>query len=266
MQIINFGPIELYQVVQGVSPYFRYSSLTDNPNTLGSIFIFTIPMTIYAIYSKYLSTSKGIIFMTLQLISLYMTRSRTSIITIVLLFIFYYIFFSERNKTLKKISMIIVPIISLFFILRFKTSLLLALRLSSLDTSGRIDAWKIGLSYIINRPLIGVGFGVSQEELLEPLGYNITFHNIYITLLTEIGIVGFIIILYIWINTIIKGLIYINKLENCEKLRMSLIISVLILFVLLAHQFFEVQILRYGIHTFYWIYLLGYINNEYIKS
>jgi hypothetical protein len=66
--------------------------------------------------------------------------------------------------------------------------------------SGRTVAWKIGLQYLVERPLRGFGFG--NEELLMPsrgivegqmVFFGFYFHNSYLGLALQVGLIGFVL-------------------------------------------------------------------------
>ena len=74
---------------------------------------------------------------------------------------------------------------------------------------GRIEIWKRGLSYAVDHPATGVGFGnfpVAEGSTLENLGYGVkwsTAHNAYVLVLAELGLPGLLVFLAI-IGSIVK--------------------------------------------------------------
>lgn len=70
------------------------------------------------------------------------------------------------------------------------------------NLTGRVDIWKAGLQIFQKHPLLGVGGGAFPTAV-EPFhikqaqvyGYKIVAHNTYLSVLTELGVIGFVVFL-----------------------------------------------------------------------
>jgi O-antigen ligase len=65
--------------------------------------------------------------------------------------------------------------------------------ISAGDLGGRVELWRQSLSYWIDHPIIGIGSGAIKS----PLILNTVAHNTFISVLTELGMIGLLIFLCI---------------------------------------------------------------------
>ncbi len=114
----------------------------------------------------------------------------------------------------------------------------------------------------VNSPLGGVGFGISYETVLEDAGLTIGAHNLFLGLLSELGIIGFLLFMMLWLLGFLGSYRAIKNIKKSrehtrydEVIIANYIISLLM--GLLIHQCFEFGLLRYGFFTLYWTYLVS---------
>lgn len=102
--------------------------------------------------------------------------------------------------------------------------------------SGREIAWSALISQIKETPFLGVGYRISTEAILRENSINISHsHNLFLTIVSEIGIIGFLLFSFLYIFPSIKFIL--NK--NTEKISNLQLISNSILLAILINQFFE---------------------------
>jgi len=103
------------------------------------------------------------------------------------------------------------------------------------NLSGREIAWIALINQIIETPYLGIGYRISTEAILEENLIGISnSHNLYLSILSEVGLIGFLFFLYIYTSPILFFII--NKVDSKDSLKNILIC---ILISLLINQFFE---------------------------
>lgn len=256
VQTLSLGPVSLSQNVFGTPPFLRISSLTGNPNSLAMWLLLSLPLTLYLIHIRKIGFVSGKILLVLQLFALILTFSRAGIgSTLLALAAYYYwsaIRFAKKLQRFLFVILIIVTVIGCILMFGFEQ---FDSQRFSVNLNERNAAWVLLTNAFIERPLFGVGFGVSYETVLEPFGLEISSHNVHLQTLAEIGVFGYLLVLILWLFPLRKSLIGLRNVSVKEQ-RLALVVSASMLVSLFAHQFFEGSLLRYGFYTLFWAYLL----------
>ncbi|MGG1557881.1 O-antigen ligase family protein [Geobacillus thermoleovorans] len=268
IEVITLGPISISQQLLGIPPFFRITSLTDNPNTLAMWMAFSLTLCVFLYYVGKLSFKLFFFNFILQLSALLLTISRAGIATAIISLLLIYLM-TKRRKIIYIIFILLVSIILISIIMSNKNLLILSnysqLRLST-DLNSRQDAWMPLVEYISNNPFLGTGFGVSFEAILQKKGLEIAAHNVYLIIFSETGLLGGSIFLLFWIYSIIISL-FLYKNSRSFRLSKEEHFSVLVCFAflvaLLFHQFFEGKIMRLDFMHFIWIYLISHVSSLY---
>lgn len=260
LQKINIGPFKLSQAVYGYPPLLRISSLTGNPNSLASWLLISIILTLYLIDSHQIKRIYGKIFLYIQFLSLILTFSRTGIISTLFAFILYLLLSTPciTKKILYIIIFIVLVGVFLYFVLPVLSNFD-PMRFS-FDLNEREQAWSLLLSAIRNKLLYGVGFGISYEAILEPNGIGIAAHSMHLQTISEIGLLGYVLVIIIWFFGVRNGL---NKIKEKKEKRTAIAAVISLLIAIFLHQIFESKILRYDFYTMIWAYLCFLINHPY---
>jgi O-antigen ligase len=257
VSILNVGPLEISQRMFVSSPFYRISSLLGNPNTLASWLLVTLTMAIYLISKGSHQFMWGLMAL-IQVIAILITSSRAGIAaTIISLILFKYLSTRDGHLQVRKLfpfSLFVAFLTMVYALFSFD---LHQIRILSADLNLRELAWEPLWESILNNPLLGVGFGVSYEAILEPTGLDFSAHNVYLAILSEMGLPFFLIFMLIWLIPIWQG----RKLLRFAPapVRLILATSLAILIAMISHEIFELNILRYGFHTILWTYLLTLI-------
>ena len=175
------------------------------------------------------------------LIALFMGGKRAHLIFMIIAFLVTYIFSKGNKKLIVRmlkavllifmlvlfaiLSMIIIdkdegPFINL--LTKFNDTIESFLAGEDI-TSGRIHLYDYALQYFLDNPFIGIGWREFKEVSVGVINMNKGSHphNIYIQLLTELGIPGFILFIiptiYILVITFKLLLNYNNTFEGCMK-------------------------------------------------
>lgn len=132
-------------------------------------------------------------------------------------------------KIIKKIFYIIILIIFITRIIDFSPIMDKFINLTSEGdiTNGRVEYWKLTYINFTESPLLGNGI----NSIVKIIG-DLT-HNIYIQLLSDVGIIGFCLFIGIFINNIISSINLFNRLiVKEEKTHILISIYIQIIFLL----------------------------------
>lgn len=245
---LDIGPISIFQRLAGAeTDALGVSSLFFNPNNFAGFLLIGLTSSLIILNQKNIDRKKIMLTIILIYIGIEMTKSRSSMILSILLpFIF------KFNK--KKYS--IKHLLVMNFGMIFSTLLLVTFmdKLLSIDLTGRDVIWLNLLQSIKINPIFGIGFGLSYETILKPLGLKGT-HNAYLLVLSEVGLIGFL--LFLTLNVVaIKNLF---KLTGLVPKNGNLVSGALtLIFMILIYELFEGGVLGFsGLH-FFWVYIITF--------
>ena len=194
-----------------------------NPNTLsqGLLLAYLIIYTIAVSARKWLL----LIFIALPIMPMLMIGSRTAFVTMVAISVLVLLFDSKLSKKLKT-AIILLAILGIPTILNQANQINDRLDMESIvedDGSGRFDTWKLLMDNVVpNNPIMGVGYG---RVNLERIGYTVDADNMYVDALSQIGIVGLVLLMLMLI-------FYLKPLWGRQDKNSRIAIS-LLLFVLI---------------------------------
>ena len=237
------------------SVFMRSIGSFPDPNTFGFYLAFVIPLALL-VKEKYFKIIGGML-----ILALLFTFSRGAyigaIISLIIL-LFLNLKFKIKNEKLRiKFFKFKVPII-LFFV--FCSFLLIISPIgtrffSSFDfqdkgVSERLEIWSQAVNVIKKNPVLGVGIGnyVERVDLFsEQRGYRspIHAHNIYLQITAELGIIGLILYLTIFIFALKKlyCLFFILKEKTILKYKKGWFFAVFLSLIWFsAHGFFDIPI------------------------
>ena len=260
IQIMNIGSFKIGQTIHVMPPFIRISSLTGNPNSLASWLMITINLTLAQRLARRISQLNFIILGGLQAVALFLTASRTGIGATVIIAVLLYWLSARKNS---KILFMIAVLVMLYIANHLTQVIFVYLEpLLERGLSGRSLAWSLAWDNFSRRPLIGYGIGTSTMYISETIDI-LGAHNLFLTLLFEIGIFGFILVLAIWLLGLF-GSCYIKKGLRCnfnmDNDNNIVVVSNTIFAVLVGlvfHEFFETCIFANLFFSIYWIYIIG---------
>ena len=246
------------QKIHGIE-VLRFSSFFVNPNTFGLWLMLSIVNTLFLIRVSGNYRLVLILSLCVQAFSLLQSGSRAALVS-TLLALFFLWAYGVRGSGL---------IVSRRFLFWLSLSVLLLLfpivisyfssfRGGGEGLSGREVAWVVLLKSIVDRPLLGEGFGLSLEAVLAPAGLEIGAHNMYLSMASEIGLIGFLFFLFFWFFGPVRMFFELNKL--IEKDRRLMVVAALALFIgLSVNQLFENSLMRFTFVTFVGVYYLAFL-------
>ncbi|MBW7643020.1 O-antigen ligase family protein [Geobacillus thermoleovorans] len=266
---LTFGPFSIYQELYGIPPFLRITSITNNPNTLALWLVFSITFCVLLYRIGKFSFKAFVFHFVLQMTCLFLTISRGGILsTLISLFLIYVM--SKKQRIIYISSLLLIILVFLFsFVLEegrsFPVGDYTQWRIS-IDLNSRQDAWIPLIREIIEHPLLGCGFGVSSEAILQKQQLDISAHNLYLMIFSETGLLGGSLFLLFWFLSIIRVFSlykYAKKLSLSKQEYYSVLVCFSLQVSLLFHQFFEVKLLRLDVVHFIWMYLIAYTSELY---
>lgn len=115
----------------------------------------------------------------------------------------------------------------------------------------RADVWRLALVSIQDVWTHGVGFGLTQEVVYEPIGLESSAHSVPLSTLIETGVVGLVLLLVTWFFPVLFFTSEGRRLDG-----MSIAISALLV-SLFVHQATDSSLFRYHWLHFVFVYLIG---------
>lgn len=144
--------------------------------------------------------------------ALLLTGSRSGLLSLLVLILIIGTLAKQKKRALLAIVFLSFPILLLSISLLAPSMTDRYLSIVKKDAAnrvtieGRISALEAQLSTVINRPIVGHGLGTSAEVNFNLIQGGQITHSLYIEVLQEIGVIGFIIFLY-YIASIVKLLV-----------------------------------------------------------
>lgn len=257
--VLALGPFQLEQRLYGIPPLYRLSSLTGNPNSLAALLGYSLIATLALRFGQQMGRLKFGLLFGIQVVALVFTFSRTGIGTVAATLVLFYVL-AARHYSVKCLRAIMVVALTAGFLLLLLQLAPVWIPIGIEQRLGaglnlRDEIWLPLLALIAERPLFGVGFGVSSEAILIPHGIDASAHNAHLAIMAEVGVIGYMILMGIWFLGIYTGLaLGINKNVDA-KVRIAFLSIGVVLIGLMIHQVFETSVLRFGARHWLWLYL-----------
>jgi len=187
--------------ILGHSLLRAYGTLPHS-NILGGFLLFTIVATFWYKPAKY----QGL-YLTIQLIGLGLTFSRSAILGLFLILLLNWkrlpVFFAQRFNWREKKNFFALMLVVLLAIILVRSPVQNILSGRDPSTRLRVEYARAAFGRFLDSPIIGRGWGTGPVEL--PAYSNYPFysweiqpvHNIFLLALSDLGIIGLIILLYL---------------------------------------------------------------------
>lgn len=216
----------------------RYSGLMGNPNSIGLFSITTLVfITILSEFNpKILSRRELIIAYAIIIASLIFSGSRNAMFA-GLIFLMFRVFY-KLSPAIGFFIFIVMVVVYQYVQANF-ASIVIALgieqffRLETLNSgSGRFVAWEFGLEWIDKSPVIGGGWGFTEDlytkykEILSIRGHQGNAHNSYITFWLDTGFIGLVLYLFGFLRAFFRSAKYTRS-------------AIPLMYAVLFHAFFE---------------------------
>lgn len=254
-QFLKIGGLTFSQIVMGrAGESYGIASLTQNPNSLSYFLIYALIMnTVYAQVKK----KKKILHIALYgiiVVGIILAGSRLAVLLIPVAYLIPKILFIKDKR---KISIIILTMISVLILTVLLLTLMDISILENIDLNGRDLLWSNIPEIITNHMLTGEGVGSSILILEELLGVDkASMHNTYFVMISDFGLFLSLIIWVIIVLIVIKNIKeLIKKEQNINKQQMVLAISIIL--IILIQGMSESTIFTLSVPNILFFYMLS---------
>jgi O-antigen ligase len=252
-QFFNFGTFQISQLISINFPFFSIYSVFHNPNTFGFWLFITICFTFFLLLEYKRLTIFLLAF--IQILALFLTFSRASLLSLFGFLVCFLIFL--RKKGGLKFFLLFCLI---FFIILFSTFEGWRGKMKA-GLGKRWETWKVAFQTLEEKPFLGTGQATSEILVKNKTG-DIHFHNSFIEVLVELGILGFLFYLFLWIYPIKIGFKKLKGLAKKDDFIYSAFILSL-LFGFFLNALFESRIFYSGgfLFTPLWFSFVSFLVN-----
>jgi O-antigen ligase len=178
----------------------RYAAEGANENELGITLAISLAMAGYLMARNKAPRFLWFAYVPVCLLSLLLTGSRGSFIAVliaVLVFPLTMGSYSSAEKKIGGIALILATAIGLAFVPRTTWERIgtIGSEISQGTLTKRTDIWRAGMDVYRDHPFLGVGAGAYGPSVYKQLDIDYVAHNSYLSVLVELGVVGFILFL-----------------------------------------------------------------------
>lgn len=195
----------------GVDSYGRvsinYGDFFKDQNYLSAFFLPAFAIVFCRTIYSYKGRVKNIVFCVLSVFAVFTMGSRGSFLTILLIVasVVGKMFLKDRS-VVRKIIFIFLLVIAVFVLYYLFQSLTMFQRMTGFESYGsdvRIRLWAAGINGFVNSPLIGSGIGSASQYSWSLVGNAV--HNSFIELLSDQGLLGAIVIVWMLLHFLNRG-------------------------------------------------------------
>lgn len=178
---------------------FRVTATNANPNELGILLGFAVPLAIYlSIRGRGPMVWVNRLYMPVALVAIFLTASRGALLTAStsLLLVPWSFQKLTRKQKVALVALALVTVVAAVIIVpgeswqRFST---LQSEINGGTFSHRTDIWRAGLEVYRDHPIIGIGAGAYPTAIQPIYGSAIIAHNTALSILVENGAIGLLI-------------------------------------------------------------------------
>ncbi len=273
--------IFFHQVDQSRKVEFLTGTL-GNPNHFAFYLEMIVPLTLAALFlkidlfesgsgfrEKLISTFNrdkrfliSFVLIVLFSISIVLTGARAGIMTLITTFILFslFTFYLTRSRAFrKKIKVILITIALVTLFVGIKNTSDKFMR-TNFDKAGRFLRWPNSINMFKDYPVFGTGFGTYKYSFLlydTDIGgkWSTNAHNEYLESLTDGGMIGFLLGLFV-IGLMIYSILKMWRVRRHPRIRLFGIGLLSSIYAALFHSFFDYS-LRIPANSFVFILLFG---------
>lgn len=248
---VNFVEIPPSKAFSLGGNFVRSPSITPNPVIFSSVVSYLMPFVVLHYFRKDRSWLFLLLLILIFIVVMFTSNTRVSVLLIFLGFVFMFYFLKAKRE---------MAVFLFFFFLIFFVSVVvknsLVLRFYSIVEGedytsfyNRLDSYRLGLDLFSKNFLFGLGLINFKEYVASYYGNYI--HNIYLSILVETGVLGFLSFLSLIIALLVK--LVKGFLETKDSVVFSVFVSVVLF---LVHGFVDNPLYVVALGGLFW-FLLG---------
>jgi O-antigen ligase len=250
----------------GVEELLVFTGLFKNENALGIASAISLIITLYLVFKcKSIRIKLFLIFNSIiQLITLFLSGGRSGYL-VLLSIIFTFVFIYIKNNFLKGL-MLIIPIISIFFIFKLDAKTLHYI------FTGREYIWIAAIRIIKFAFFSGIGTSNTIPTLIQNQPADLIgvtkggIHNIYMEITTVNGFLATLMILLFILSCLIYGVYKISKFSGSDKLSYTILLGLLLSIPVVNLMESNLVYIISFISLIYWFYAGHFISLLYNKK
>lgn len=213
----------------------RYTGLGGNANGIAAIMALTLSIAWYLSLVQRSGWLRwvNLIYLPTAVLGIVLTASRGGAVIAVIGLAVIPLTYSHLNRSRKLILAVALAVMSVTVVNLIPQANIIRLaetssEISEGNVSNRSQIWQAGLEAYSEKPVFGVGVGGFVEATAPILGYRDVAHNVYILILTEMGVIGLLLFLSILTVTLLP-LLRLPALERTfySFLWLALVVSLL---------------------------------------
>lgn len=190
-QTLNILGLNLTHEVHFAGGLPRIASITANPNALGLLAALGCLVSAFLYYSGRAGVLVSVLLFSINMAALIHTFSRSAILGFAITLFVVLLLLGIKKFLLYSILLLTLSVLAFLLFGDFIAGAVEA-RLGQ-GMHGRDVIWGTALDSIATHPFTGVGFGLEKEAILLPAGVDWTMHNAYIVVMSEVGMIGFLL-------------------------------------------------------------------------
>lgn len=251
-----FGPIQAYPVVSNPPGFpaalYGLMSIFNNPNTMGALAVYGALAALW----EYFSTNKLFSFVLFMINSfgVYFSKGRAAALAFFAGLTMVGIYRYTNRRTLATVTATGLITAPAMILVKFGIIPGPGI-IRNIDFNNRVHLWTAAFQAMLDRPLLGWGIGNVPEVMNSYITHShlIGFgpHSSYIRMFTATGIVGGLLYLHIYLNSLMRRLKTVT--DNAEATEYGLVISVIVI-----HTFSGISIFGLSLTSVIPAIVLGY--------
>lgn len=176
----------------------RYSALGMDPNDLAVAIALSLPLAAYVLLRKETGSRLWVllVYCLLILLGIALTASRTGMLTFCVAFVGVSLLHTIRRRAVVLVAGIALGVVVIWQIVPTGSIERIATVKAAVingELSVRGKVWEAGLLSAVESPVLGFGAGTYEEVVEKELGFRSSSHNTFLSILVELGLVGFIV-------------------------------------------------------------------------
>jgi probable O-glycosylation ligase (exosortase A-associated) len=180
------------KVSQGIERIYGQTSAIGHPNFLGATMAATFPLFFLMTFNKSLGRWRPLMLLSAiaMVVTLVLTGSRGALIGF--LATLACMWWSSRHRLRYGVLGLCILLVSVSLVPQQYKMRYATMASTTIDESskGRIEAWKVGLRMMMDKPVFGIGINNFSAAHFEYSGSWLNAHSLFLQVLAELGLLG----------------------------------------------------------------------------